>query len=126
VTLQSIVDNPTPKQSVFGVILDVTGAYKTYDSIDYVTKLKIIDNTFNHKDNITNYKSFIHVFIYSDTPEIAPRAARIGDIIKLSNFDVRCFYRSSGHTRTPRLKPCTIEASPTGLFLMAERLPTLA
>lgn len=87
-SLADIVDNPSPKQSALGVILDVTGAYKTYDSIDYVTKLKIIDPSFNYKDNNTNYKSFIHVFIYSDTPESGPRANRVGDIIKLNNFDV--------------------------------------
>lgn len=87
-TLADIVENPTPKTSCVGVILDATGAYKTYDSIDYVTKLKIIDNTFNYKDNETNYKSFIHVFIYSDTPEVGPRTNRVGDIIKLTNFDV--------------------------------------
>ena len=93
-TLQTIVDNPSPKQSVFGVVLDVTGAYKTYDSIDYVVKLKIIDGTFNHKENLTSYKSFVHVFIYSDTPETAPRATRIGDIIKLVNFDFRTYQNS--------------------------------
>ena len=87
-TLADIVENPTPKTSCVGVILDATGAYKTYDSIDYVTKLKIIDHTFNYKDNETNYKSFIHVFIYSDTPEVGPRTNRVGDIIKLTNFDV--------------------------------------
>ena len=87
-TLADIVENPTPKTSCVGVILDATGAYKTYDSIDYVTKLKIIDHTFNYKDNETNYKSFIHVFIYSDTPELGPRTNRVGDIIKLTNFDV--------------------------------------
>lgn len=79
---------PSNKQSAIGVILDATGAYKTYDSIDYVTKLKIIDPTFNYKDNDTNFKSFVHVFVYSDTPEAGPRTNRVGDIIKLTNFDV--------------------------------------
>lgn len=82
------MQQPSPKQSAIGVILDATGAYKTYDSIDYVTKLKIIDPTFNYKDNSTNFKSFVHVFVYSDTPEAGPRTNRVGDIVKLTNFDV--------------------------------------
>lgn len=68
--------------------MDATGAYKTYDSVDYVTKLKIIDSSFNSTENRTTYKSFVHVFIYSDTPELGPRVNRVGDIIKLYNFDV--------------------------------------
>lgn len=97
--MSHLVEHPEPKQSAIGVILDATGAYKTYDSVDYVTKLKIIDPTFNYKDNTTNYKSFIHVFIYSDTPETGPLTNRIGDIIKLTNFDVGDSSSSSELTR---------------------------
>ena len=94
ISLADIVDNPLPKLSCVGVILDATGAYKTYDSIDYVTKLKIIDHSFNYRDNETNYKSFIHVFIYSDSFEAGPRTNRVGDIIKLTNFDFRTYQNS--------------------------------
>ena len=87
-SLLEMAENPSLKQSITGVILDATGAYKTYDSTDYVTKLKIIDSSFNYLDNPTNYKSFIHVFVYSETPEAGPRTNRIGDVIRLVNFDV--------------------------------------
>jgi hypothetical protein len=87
--LSDIVEKPQTKTTTFGVVLDVTGAYKTYDSVDYVTKLKIIDYTFNCNQNATAYKSFVHIFIFSETPETAPRVNRVGDIVKLINFDVR-------------------------------------
>ena len=35
-----------------GVILDATKPYKTENSKDYITKLKLIDETLNHDTNI--------------------------------------------------------------------------
>lgn len=72
-----------------GVVLDATGAYKTYDSTDYVTKLKIIDASFNSVKNATDYKGFVQIFIYTSTAAEAPTVGRVGDIIRLKNFDVR-------------------------------------
>lgn len=89
--LSNIVSKPQDKLNCLGVILDATGAYKTYDSTDYVTKLKIIDPSFNHTSNKTDFKGFVQVFIYTSTAAEAPKAGRIGDIIRLKGFDVKFF-----------------------------------
>jgi hypothetical protein len=82
------VNKPKNKQSCLGVILDATGAYKTFDSTDYVTKLKVIDPSFNFETSKSSLKRYIHVFIYTPTVGEAPVVNRIGDIIRLKNFDV--------------------------------------
>lgn len=86
--MSQIATKPEDNQNCLGVVLDATGAYKTYDSTDYVTKLKIIDPSFNSLSNKTNYKDFVQIFIYTSTAAEAPRVARIGDIIRLKGFDV--------------------------------------
>jgi len=91
-TLGAISKNPNQKASTFGVILDATGAYKTYDSTDYVTKFKVIDATWNADSKQEgNFKKFVHVFVYTDSPATAPRVTRIGDIIRLKNFEFRTY-----------------------------------
>lgn len=120
----SIVNDPKNSQSLIGVVLDVTGAYKTYDSKDYVTKLKVIDSSFNYKSNTTEYKSFLHVFVYSNTIESGLRANRVGDIVKLTTFDVLIAYSSSDNTRIPKSKVFSMSTTLTGLFSTAERTQT--
>jgi hypothetical protein len=82
------VAKPANEQSCFGVILDATGAYKTFDSTDYVTKLKIIDPTYNYTTEGYDYKKYVHVFIYTEKYSEAPTVPRIGDIIKLKKYNV--------------------------------------
>lgn len=90
--LGSLVKNPSGKASTFCVILDATGAYKTYDSTDYVTKFKVIDSSWNvDSKNEGQYKKYVHVFVYTDSPATAPRVTRIGDILRLKNFDFRTY-----------------------------------
>ena len=86
--LGKIVENPKENQNCLGVIIDATGAYKTFDSTDYVTKIEIVDQTFNCTTKKTDYKRYVHVFIYTPVPEEAPVVRRIGDVIRLKNFDV--------------------------------------
>jgi SepF-like predicted cell division protein (DUF552 family) len=47
-SLKDVVNYPSKIQSTAGVILDSTGTYKSNNSFDYVTKLRIIDNTHNN------------------------------------------------------------------------------
>lgn len=79
---------PGRERTVFGTILDATGHYKTNDSIDYVTRLKVVDHSLNA--NRSRYSDatepFICVFIFSESVEDAPQFGRIGDIIRLERF----------------------------------------
>ena len=76
------------KGVAYGVILDATGHYKTNDSIDYVTRLRIIDHTLNVSiKNLSSFiKPYIYVFIYSESVSLAPQIGRVGDVIRLQNF----------------------------------------
>ena len=95
--LANAIVYPGEKQSVFGVILDATGHYKTNDSINYVTRLRIFDHSLNFSErNLPkDIKNFIYVFIYSDTVGSAPQVGRIGDVILLQNFHFD-FYGKTG------------------------------
>merc|ERR1711990_1069174 len=90
--LGAIAANPSQRCSTFGVILDATGAYKTYDSTDYVTKFKVISPNWNCdvKSN-SQFKRFVHVFVYSDTANAAPRVTRVGDILQMRNFEFKTY-----------------------------------
>jgi hypothetical protein len=89
VGLSKIVDSPSGKHSAFGVVLDATGAYKTYDSTDYVTKFKLIDASWNVDSKSDHqYKRFVHCFVYSESAAQAPRCMRVGDVVKMRNFEV--------------------------------------
>jgi hypothetical protein len=41
--LKEIYEKPSKKQTTVGIIIDATKPFKTNNSEDYVTKLKIID-----------------------------------------------------------------------------------
>lgn len=87
----SLVDTigiPRDRGTVFGVILDATGHYKTNDSIDYVTRLRVIDHTLNVSQRGLSkaIDPFVYVFIYSPNVRCAPQIGRIGDVIRLENF----------------------------------------
>ena len=94
-TLLQAASYPGKGRTVLGVILDATGHYKTDDSIDYVTRLKVIDHSLNmvKKPYRSEMESFIYVFIFSETVADAPQIGRIGDIIRLEKFEFDSYQR---------------------------------
>ena len=99
-TLAAIAENPT--QSVhyllFGVIIDMSEPTKTPDAKNYITKLKVIDPSFNYKEELKlgqlKFHKFVHVNIFTEKPEDAPKITFVGDIIRLRRF--RFKYTSRG------------------------------
>lgn len=56
------------------VILDCTGTYRTNDSYAYVTKLKVIDDSYNPTNNKSSkLLHYVHIFIHSQTLSAAPQ-----------------------------------------------------
>lgn len=57
---------------------------------NFNTKLKIIDPSFNYKVELKSPKlrfhKFVHINIYSETPDAAPKVQNVGDIIRLRRF----------------------------------------
>jgi hypothetical protein len=72
------------------VIIDICEPFKFEDKEQFVTKVKIIDPTFNFQAYITNkdikFHKFVTVHLYSDTVEQAPKAKNVGDLIRLRRF----------------------------------------
>ena len=94
-TLLQAAGYPGKSRTVLGVILDATGHYKTDDSIDYVTRLKVIDHSLNmvKKPYRSEMESFVYVFIFSETVALAPQIGRLGDIIRLEGFEFDSYQR---------------------------------
>lgn len=94
-TLSAIAQNPEANNHylLFAIIIDISEPYKTEESTNYTTKLKVIDPSFNYKANIDaknlKFHKFVHINIYSETPESAPRIQYVGDIIRLRRFKFR-------------------------------------
>lgn len=85
--LKTVVGNPGQIDSTIGIILDATGGYKTDDSYDYVTKIKIIDTTYNPSTGKMNKKKgYVLTFIFSSKLSDTPHIRKLGDIILLRNF----------------------------------------
>lgn len=99
-TIAAIADNPTGNLHflLFAVIIDVSEPTKLEESKNYITKLKVIDPSFNYKEelklNQLKFHKFIHVNIFTETPEDAPKVTYIGDIIRLRRFKFK--YTSKG------------------------------
>lgn len=78
-TLSGIADNPEGNNHylLFAIIIDISEPYKTEESTNYTTKLKIIDPSFNYKVDLEakelKFHKFVHVNIYSETPDNAPK-----------------------------------------------------
>lgn len=91
-TLSSIAHDPENKNHalLFGIIIDISEPYKIEESTNFTTKLKIIDPSFNYKADLKipdlKFHKFVHINIYSETPEQAPRIQYVGDIIRLRRF----------------------------------------
>lgn len=92
-TLGEIAEYPKIKdlRLTFGVVIDVTEPIKYEDKQNYVTKLKIIDPSFNYKAEIKNrdikFHKFVHVSVYTDSANAAPKIKHVGDIIRLRRFN---------------------------------------
>ena len=92
-TLGEIAEYPSTKELklTFGVVIDVTEPIKYEDKQNYITKLKIIDPTFNYKAEIKNkdikFHKFVHVSIFTDNVAGAPKIKHVGDIIRLRRFN---------------------------------------
>lgn len=85
--LKTVVGKPGQYDSTIGIILDATGDYKTDDSYDYVTKIKIMDATYNPSTGkINKKKGYVMAFIFSYKLSDTPHIRKLGDIILLRNF----------------------------------------
>lgn len=85
--LKDVVANPWKVDSTIGVIIDATGDYKTDDSFDYVTKIRIIDDKLNpNKESGGKKKGHVMVFIFSSKLASTPNINKVGNIILLRNF----------------------------------------
>lgn len=84
---------PGKKQTTVGLIVNITKPFKTANAEDYVTKLKVIDQSLNcntileRKAGEKELRKYLHVFIYTKTLELAPSIKCIGDIIYLKRYD---------------------------------------
>lgn len=91
-TLANIAEAPeiNPHYLLFAVIIDISEPYKSVNSSNWTTKLKVIDPSFNYhsQHNIPNLKfhKFVYINIYTEKPEAAPRIKYVGDIIRLRRF----------------------------------------
>jgi len=99
-TIAAIAEDPTGNLHylLFGVIIDVSEPTKLEESKNYITKLKVVDPSFNYKEELKisqlKFHKFIHVNIFTETPEDAPKVTYIGDIIRLRRFKFK--YTSKG------------------------------
>ena len=91
-TLANIAEAPeaNPHYLLFAVIIDISEPYKSVNSSNWTTKLKVIDPSFNYhsQHDIANLKfhKFVYINIYTEKPEAAPRIKYVGDIIRLRRF----------------------------------------
>lgn len=107
-TLAAIARDPNSYNQAFlyAIIIDVSEPSKMTDSANYNTKLKIIDPSFNYKAEVKyaelKFHKFVHVNIYTETPEEAPKVKSVGDIIRLRRF--RFKYTPKGELMANDLK----------------------
>lgn len=90
-TLAAIAEHPDSKSALlFAVIIDISEPSKNDENSSYLTKLKVIDPGFNFKAVLKlpdlKFHKFVHISVYSETPEDAPRIKFVGDIIRLRRF----------------------------------------
>ena len=99
-TLASIAEAPEANLHylLFAVVIDVSEPNKNEESSNYITKLKVIDPSFNYKEELKleslKFHKFVHINVYSEKPEDAPTIKYVGDIIRLRRFKFK--YTSRG------------------------------
>ena len=72
-TLIEISNKPANNLLAIGVVLDSTSSYKTLNSLDYITKIKIVDETLNANAPNSYDNKYIHIFIYSKNLSDEPK-----------------------------------------------------
>jgi hypothetical protein len=88
-TLATIAENPEANLHflLFAVIIDVSEPLKVEDSSNYVTRIKIVDPSFNYKEEVKlerlKFHKFVHINIFSEKPEEGPKIHFVGDIIRI-------------------------------------------
>lgn len=93
VTLADVAEEEAfrDKKLSFGVIIDVSEPFRYDNRDEYVTKLKIVDPTFNYKAYINNpnlkFHKFVQVHIYSNFIAKSPKIKNVGDILRLRRFN---------------------------------------
>ena len=91
-TLACIANDPSSHHHhlLFAVVIDVSEPMKMEEGNNFNTKLKVIDPSFNYKTEVKTPKlrfhKFVHINIYTETPEEAPKVISVGDIIRLRRF----------------------------------------
>lgn len=91
-TLASIAMCPEANSHwlLFAIVLDITEPLLQKESGTYVTKLKVIDPSFNYKEEIRlerlKFHKFVHINIYSNMLDECPQVTTVGDIIRLRRF----------------------------------------
>jgi len=91
-TIESITRCPEQHSHalLFAVIIDVSEPTKADDSSNFNTKLKVIDPSFNYKTEVKNpqlrFHKFVHINVYTEKTEEAPKISHVGDIIRLRRF----------------------------------------
>lgn len=66
--LAQIAAEPDRAKHTLGVVIDATGVYISTNSLDFVTRLRIIDRSFNLSQNLPedlNLIPYIELFFYS-------------------------------------------------------------
>ena len=83
-------DERRNKAYIFAVIIDIGEPFVFEDKEEYVTKVKVIDPSFNFKAYIQNssikFHKFVTIHLYSESVESAPKAKNVGDILRMRRF----------------------------------------
>lgn len=82
------------KKLSFGIIIDVSEPHQYANNEMFVTKLKLIDPSFNYLALIKNreikFHKYVTVSVYSNYISRCPKIKNLGDIIRLRRFCVVC------------------------------------
>ena len=109
-SLFDIINSPKQVAYTLAVIMDCTGTYRTDDSYAYVTKLKVIDNSYHPLvDKTSKLSKFVYVFLYSKTLEEAPRHFQIGDVMLLRYFLFDTYETKEGLSVRGNYNQCSSE-----------------
>lgn len=74
------------------MIIDVSEPHTYEDNKNYVTKLKVIDPSFNYLTYLQNKKikfhKYVTITIYSQFLARSPKIKNVGDILRMRRFNV--------------------------------------
>lgn len=107
-TLATIAESPQANLHylLFAVVIDVSEPTKVESGQNYITKLKVIDPSFNYKIELKldqlKFHKFVHINVFTEKPEDGPKIKCVGDIIRLRRFKFK--YTSKGELMGNDLK----------------------